>query len=377
MLNRRKQPLDSDGQACEERVGLLDSPDIYEPIPTRNHSLDAPITNITVSILPKKVRDKSPEPRAYRFASSNHHIPRLSNQSRPINQSTSQQQPGHWQSSYSNNQGDSYELNRVNSSTQARAVISITGNDSYYKHPVSDFILYTIQPGDTLHNLSVKYHCPVATIKRLNNLWSDRDFYGLSKLKLPVGKLGLLADVLKEEGKSTVQTDSRSESELFNLDNSDPGCSNHVASGPLGQATDTRTSPKRVDTVTYLQDDNSTGTLLHANSIFKNLDHHIERAREAAKSYDSNANDIMQTLAQSGNLVGDDQDRDVAAEMAEKLPDLSDFGLSYNFLVLFIFIVCLVCPLAYVIYHEETNRDSHHHDNLHHIKPDTFTTHEP
>lgn len=65
--------------------------------------------------------------------------------------------------------------------------------------PIVEFTYYDIQPGDSLHSICLRYACSVNQVKRLNNLITDQEFYGLRKIKLPLGRLGLLEDVLKQQ----------------------------------------------------------------------------------------------------------------------------------------------------------------------------------
>lgn len=365
---RRKQPHGTDGQHGEERQSLLSGSsdtihiDSITPrigslvddsnrtvntsnnhIYNRNNFETAGLINVG-SPIPRRTRNKSPDS-SYAF-----------------NALTSR-------STSSYDRGDNYELNQVDGGSHSR--IDISGVQS--SKPKTDFIEYTILPGDTLHNLSVRYSCPIAAIKRLNNLWSDQEFFGLSKIKLPVGKLRLLAEAINEEQSKHSKLGDRSPIVNYITDK-------HEVTNSIIQNNNHPTGVSKYAHPAAIQKSSSRPSLLDelnsdiqkeltdkisSTSIFKNLDLSIEKARTAAKSYDDNANDIMQTLAQSGNIVdlNDDQELSeanlVARREAEILfNNLSDYGLSFNILVLVIFIVCLVLPLAYVIYLEETHHDT-------------------
>ena len=268
------------------------------------------------------------------------------------------------------NHGDTYELSGFSASSSNTEAYLIETDDIRYKQP-ANYIYYTIQPGDTLQNLSVRYSCPVASIKRLNNLWSDLEFFGLSKIKLPLGRLRLLADVIDggeqpNASSEGVAHDSelKSAREFMHHDVS-PLLTSQGGSDTRGH----KESPRGLDPEirqTNLHNEDWMRTI----SLFKNLDTSIESAKKAARSYNDNASAIMQTLAQTGNIVdaSDFEEKNNPARREAELPlnDLSDFGLSYNFLLLFIFIICLICPLAYVIYLEETHhRDTHAHPHEH------------
>lgn len=88
----------------------------------------------------------------------------------------------------------SYELKSINAKAY-RDKIGETG--------ANEFTYYDIQPGDSLQSISLRYSCHINQIKRLNGLMTDQDFYGLRRLKLPLGKLGLLEDVLTQQKNGT------------------------------------------------------------------------------------------------------------------------------------------------------------------------------
>ena len=43
----------------------------------------------------------------------------------------------------------------------------------------------THSASDTLNNISLRYNVSVAELKKVNNIWSDQDFYGLKRIKVP------------------------------------------------------------------------------------------------------------------------------------------------------------------------------------------------
>lgn len=374
MLNRRKQPRGFDDQAGEERQSLLgvSSQEFIRPstsvvnnqhrvvtfsqydpsngdFSTTGWPTDKPIPTL------RKAFVKSPGPDNSTIRYSSLDVPKPT---------PSSSVPTH------HDFGDYYELDPV--SATSRAIIDISGSRDYInsRQQQTNYIIYTIQPGDTLHNLSVKYSCPVASIKRINNLWSDQEFYGLSRIKLPAGKLRLIEDVIDEENTSSISTFKDPVSpHLTRATTFSPNNNN-----TLGYSTETikTTYPEDIPRECFLSEElkqhdaqkDSTDDTITSYSIFKDLDFNIEKARSAAKSYNDNASAIMKTLAQNGDVIdGDCEELSEANKVARKeaetlLNDLSDYGLSYNFLILFIFIVCLVCPLAYVIYIEETHHDT-------------------
>lgn len=303
----------------------------------------------------RKSRDKSPPPSssiAQLESNRSHHLTsRHINNNFTINPNSSSLSVPCYQT-----YGDSYEFGSSDSSF-SRA-IDFTGSEPY-RQQATNFVYYTVQPSDTLQNLSVRYSCPVASIKRLNNLWSDQEFYGLTRIKLPAGRLKLIADVIDEETIKAV-----TETQEATIEQPHSSWANNESFESI--ANPTHFTYRNVDKITPVISNNfryDETNLRESDSIFKDYDLNIEKARTAARCYNDNASAIMQSLAQSGNNVDDDEDSDDPNKIARReaqrlLNDMSDYGLSYNGLILFVFIVCLICPLAYVIYLEETHHDT-------------------
>ncbi|XP_065176351.1 lysM and putative peptidoglycan-binding domain-containing protein 3-like [Sycon ciliatum] len=56
------------------------------------------------------------------------------------------------------------------------------------------FVYRDLAPSDTLASLSLQYGCPVAEIKRANNIYTDQDFHGRVQLRIPVPVHSLMTD---------------------------------------------------------------------------------------------------------------------------------------------------------------------------------------
>lgn len=260
---------------------------------------------------------------------------------------------------YPNHSSNLIELNSYQPDSHYAIEINNRSSQSHSKHSSQNFVFYTIQPGDTLQNLSVRYSCPIASIKRLNNFWSDQDFFGLSQVKLPLGKLGLLADAIDHSSSQTAGHNAQH-------NESNVGTTN---AGAKPKQSDSTHRPS-ISLDDRLDHDFVDPRPERKGSVFKNLDLNIERVKEAARYYDNNANSIMQTLADRGDLIAEHEHEHEPCEQTKRarqeadslLRDMSDSGLSYNGLILFIFIVCLVCPVAYILYLEETH---HEYNKLH------------
>lgn len=245
------------------------------------------------------------------------------------------------------------------------------------------FITYDVQPGDTLQNISVRFSCPVASIKRFNNLLSDQEFFGLSKLRLPAGKVQLSRDALlptKTDGLLVDVSDtnrienftSAQSSHTTGLGSTIPSvnkqtletfCDNHQAAVQTHDARQYRNHSANHIDYDYCNnvDENNDNSKLATSNMLGDLDKRISAMKLAATSYEDKSSEIFQSLAQSGSPPTMDDIRNMMARrQAEVLiKDMTDTDLSFSGLILFIFIVCLICPLAYIIYLEETQADSH------------------
>lgn len=247
-------------------------------------------------------------------------------------------------------------LVKLNSNHHEREHSSIDVDSNRYHS--QNFVYYNVQPGDTLQNLSVRYSCPVATIKRLNNLWSDQEFHARSRLKLPVGRLRLITDVIDQRDPSEKVDKISGTTPIQSL------IEPPKIAGWQGQYVDDKMLARYSSSSGDYIDSRSD---LVTDQVFKNLDEKIEKAKAAAQAYDAHARAIMQTLADNGNVVQEfdnicDLNNLARREAETLLIDMSDSGLSYSGLILFMFIVCLICPLAYVIYLEETTVHSQDHN---------------
>lgn len=87
--------------------------------------------------------------------------------------------------------------NNIDNHSEQHELKKFDAHKSSENEPNGEFTHYAIQPGDTLQNICLRYACPINQVKRLNGLMTDQEFYGLRHLKLPLGKLGLLEDVLR------------------------------------------------------------------------------------------------------------------------------------------------------------------------------------
>lgn len=111
-----------------------------------------------------------------------------------------------------------------NDGCELRSLLSSSNRkESISSEPQVEYTYYDIQPGDSLHGICLRYARSVNQVRRLNRLMTDQDFYGLKRLKLPVGKFGLLEDLLR-------QNDPRQQTDLLLFENNNPTHTRHKSS---------------------------------------------------------------------------------------------------------------------------------------------------
>ncbi|PFX30946.1 lysM and putative peptidoglycan-binding domain-containing protein 4-like [Stylophora pistillata] len=90
-----------------------------------------------------------------------------------------------------------------------------------------------IQPSDTIQSFSLQYGCTIAELKKVNNLYSDQDFYALTTIKIPVQPHGILTEVSDKKQKppplkipgnqpSTSGADNENENDESDYDDMEP-----------------------------------------------------------------------------------------------------------------------------------------------------------
>lgn len=102
-------------------------------------------------------------------------------------------------------------------------------NGYIINEPNVEYTYYNIQKDDTLQGICLRYACPIALVKRINGLMTDQDFYGLTRIKLPLGKLGLLEDILRQNGVQDGVTRLTNTSDINELSFTQPGDMNGVS----------------------------------------------------------------------------------------------------------------------------------------------------
>lgn len=92
---------------------------------------------------------------------------------------------------------EAHELKNINNNNNSRTI-----NDQ-----ANEYTIYDIQPGDSLQRICFRYACSYDQVKRINGIMNDQELYARRKIKLPLGKLGILNDLLKQTNSSNDNRD--------------------------------------------------------------------------------------------------------------------------------------------------------------------------
>lgn len=213
--------------------------------------------------------------------------------------------------------------------------------------PHDQYVEYDIRPDDTLHGICLRYACSINQVKRLNGLVSDQDFHGLRKIKLPVGKLGLLDDVLRSQSSDDAQEPFQitQENQPVRRDINSPGSALREFltiddANLLSNTTDVRFLTNSTTC------DEPNDARFEVGQVFQDLDYHIEKVKAATGSYDQRAVDLTSEFETLHNPS------QTTTSVASRLPELffcdETFGLNFRKLIIIIFVICVLTPLIYI-----------------------------
>lgn len=294
-----------------------------------------------------------------------------------------------------NNDATNQFIVRHRSQTDKRGLPYANGHElkdlTRGKDPLNDpiqpieFTNYDIQPGDTLQNICLRYACPVNQVKRLNGLINDQEFYALRVLKLPVGKMGLLDELLKQQQQPTNGNgdllDNRDVLEHSNTPTTSRKTFNSPGSAlsiSVRQPTSSNFIKSEIDENHITVDNLLTDSDPVVQNVFEDLDYHVEMAKAATETQDQRVTELVDTIAINNPSNGTNVVR--PAKRVSKIPELffsgENFGLNIKRLIFLIIFVCLVVPLVYI--NQTSHVVSHNYsDKTNHFREDKSISHIP
>ncbi|XP_014671252.1 PREDICTED: lysM and putative peptidoglycan-binding domain-containing protein 3-like [Priapulus caudatus] len=196
------------------------------------------------------------------------------------------------------------------------------------------FIDRRIKPGDTLQSLALQYGCPVAEIKRINNLVTDQQFFALVDVKIPLKRYGLLADIISTENiiASTSSETGRKARRRT------------VSCSDVPLSSDEETIFVRTISI---RDQLNGSTSRDARTFLESMDKDLEKIRQSTSSYKGSLEEVKQTLTCKRFYP------------IEKMSIFNgtDCGIRWWNVVVVMILVAILVPLAYVVYMELNKRN--------------------
>ncbi|GFW82681.1 lysM and putative peptidoglycan-binding domain-containing protein 3 [Trichonephila clavipes] len=199
------------------------------------------------------------------------------------------------------------KIKNPNHSRNGTSLGNMKTSDAFQRN---ELLYLKIEEGDTLQSISIKYQCPIADIKRANNIMSSQEFYGLKYLKIPVKKHSLLTEIL------TASPETKSSSTI--VEEADP--STHTINIGIGAA---GRCPSPQDSAAFFKrmDEDLVKIMLSTNTQKESL--------EAAA--------VALTTPQIQPLVKDPY-------------NTVDCGIQWNYLLLIMLLIVIVIPAVVALY---------------------------
>lgn len=216
-------------------------------------------------------------------------------------------------------------------------------------HSLVEYINYEVKPDESLRTIALRYGCSVSTIKRINHLMSDHEFYALRNIKLPVKKFGILSDVLVHQINSQSQADGVPEGE--------------GEEERLRSSQETTPSNGSLTVNIGISQHLSHTDTESAFRFLTHLDEDLKKIRQSTESVIESSN--IDNLNAIQNPIPRDCYDSVPPEKSSAFftCDESDYGINWFNLLILAFVLCFLVPIFYVIYISE--HTSHNSTDVH------------
>lgn len=137
------------------------------------------------------------------------------------------------------------------------------------------FLEIEVKSGDTLQSLALKFNVPLSELKRINNIFSQNEFFALKKIKVPVKPLSFLSEQLEPEINKNDTSSSDWKVEHF----SSPPASSEISS-PAALSDESG--------------DNSRNNFASSNNNNKSLNRQVRKTRKLLKAVDKDIATVKQ-----------------------------------------------------------------------------------
>ncbi|XP_044735795.1 lysM and putative peptidoglycan-binding domain-containing protein 3 isoform X2 [Chrysoperla carnea] len=212
-----------------------------------------------------------------------------------------------------------------------------------------------VDADDTLQAISLKFHCTIAELKRVNNILRDNEIYARRTIRVPIRPNSILTEQIVGvhiSGNSSPITTKCENISLLDLDteaieeklkSSTINCNNKTSTN--NNATSSTNSTSDLITINHLLNNTKVNEVQASleqqlqqhqdnNTFFKNTDDNNVIVVDALKN-----KSLVHTLLSSGD----------------------DCGMSWLALVVLVILLGFVCPLIYILYIAEHPEKYHHH----------------
>lgn len=205
------------------------------------------------------------------------------------------------------------------------------------------FVKRNIEDGDTLQSLSLRYGCPVAELKRVNNIIRDQEFYALTSVKIPVKKHSFLVEQITKE--EDIKTAGCSKEDVVR-----PKAVNGAAYFSADEAVDNTDNESAHD----MSDPETQNLLIRKLSIGQTSRSQSKEARDFLESMDKDLSKFTSSKRTDRDSLDEVisvlTNKSVHPLVPPRKSRLNDYSISWKFLIVAALVGGLLVPLGYLGY---------------------------
>lgn len=179
----------------------------------------------------------------------------------------------------------------------------------------------------------------VAELKRINNLISDQQFFGLLSIKIPIKKHSFLIDIISAENADSTPTDVQP-----NVDGATRRRT--VSSSDVPLSSDEETIFVRTISI---RDQLNGSASKEAHRFLRSMDKDLEKIRQSTSTYKSSLEEVAQTLTCK---------RFHPIQKRSILDEITSCGIQWYHVVIVILLIAVIVPIIYIVYMEIMKADS-------------------
>ncbi|KAL4227791.1 peptidoglycan-binding [Mactra antiquata] len=209
------------------------------------------------------------------------------------------------------------------------------------------FVERKLTEDDTIQSVSLQYGCPVAEIKRINNLIRDQDFYALTSVKIPVKQHSFLVDKIEEDHRNAVET-TKLNKEYSSLSNG-AACIDSADEQSVHYDSET-------DHTTDLSDPETQKHIIRKISINKETRSQSKEAQRFLRNMDKDLSHILKTTRTERNSLDEvisvltqTSVSPLVTPVRERSKYL-DCAIEWRTTLIIVVLVAVVAPIVFLLY---------------------------